>query len=238
MTRAPDLSAERLRPAGFTLLELLLAVTLLAAAFSIAYGTFSAATHAWRRGTQVADALGEGDLVMERLVAALRSAVYFPNEDPRYGFRHESMGLDPPADRISWVTSASGFLPPDAPLAQAAYRIEIAFDPHAADGPVLVQRAWRHLIEEPEEAHVDERIAARSIRGFRVRVHDTEQDDWIDEWAQTNAIPHRVEVTLLLPGDGGSADDDVIVQRHVEIPIAPLSTAPPMRAAPARRPRR
>jgi len=211
---------------AFTLLEMLLSVTLLATAFAIAYGTFAAATRAWQRGTQVADAVGAGDLVMERLVSALRSAVYFPAEYPRYAFLHEQTRQEPPAARVSWVTAAAGFLPPDAPLAGAAYRIEIEFDPEGETGPELIQRAWRHLVEEPEDAQIDRRVISRNVRGFRVRMRAPEEEEpldaWREDWDEREPLPRSVELTLLI-SEADSRGDDLVLQRRVEIPIAPLS---------------
>ena len=205
---------------------MLLSITLLVTAFAISYGAFAAATRAWQRGTQVADAVGEGDLIMERLVSALRSTVYFPSEYPRYALIHEETGQNPPAARFSWVTAGSGFLPPDAPLAGAAYRIEIEFDPDGESGPELVQRAWRHLIEEPEEAHIDRRVISRSVRGLRVRMRGAEEDavtdEWFEQWDEGEPLPRSVEVTLLI-ADADPRGGDLVLQRQVEIPIAPLS---------------
>ena len=62
------------RSAGFTLLELLVALMILVFAFAIIWSTFSATVTAWQRGGQLLDELRHGDFVMEQLVSALRSA--------------------------------------------------------------------------------------------------------------------------------------------------------------------
>ncbi|MBN2302436.1 MAG: type II secretion system protein, partial [Lentisphaerae bacterium] len=79
---------------GFTLLEILLAVSLLAIVSTLTYLSFSTITTAWKRGLAMTDELHHGDFVMEQLVMGLRSA-YYPearNPSANYGFWLENNG--------------------------------------------------------------------------------------------------------------------------------------------------
>ncbi|MFH0878288.1 MAG: prepilin-type N-terminal cleavage/methylation domain-containing protein, partial [Lentisphaerota bacterium] len=57
---------------GFTLLEVLVALVVMTAIFTIIYSTFSGTVRAWTRGTELLDDLHHGDFVMEQLTSALR----------------------------------------------------------------------------------------------------------------------------------------------------------------------
>ena len=64
------------RPAaspGFTLLELLLAVSILTAVSLVTFLSFGAVITAWRRGLELSDDLHHGDYILEQLVMGLRS---------------------------------------------------------------------------------------------------------------------------------------------------------------------
>ena len=69
-------TAARASRSGITLVELLLAITLMAIIASVTYFSFEAGTRAWRTGTEVANNLHHADYVLEQLVMGLRSAYY------------------------------------------------------------------------------------------------------------------------------------------------------------------
>ena len=124
MTRHPARPPARAR-LGFTLLEILVSLAIMAMAFAIIWSTYSAAVNGWQRGRKLLDQLHQGDVVIEQLVSALRSAAFFPSSAPgKYGFRLETQGSGPDsADSISWVCSGSTFLPSDSPLAAGLHRL-------------------------------------------------------------------------------------------------------------------
>ena len=65
---------------GFTLLELLVAITILAIASALVYSTFTTTLKAYTTGTDYLDNIHHGDYVMEQLVMVLRSASFFENQ--------------------------------------------------------------------------------------------------------------------------------------------------------------
>ena len=94
------------RRAGFTLLELLLTVSILAAVSALVFMSFGTVITAWKRGMALSDDLQHGDYVIEQLLMGLRSA-YQPDAKGRtagYGFELKDNGDDPyGSDLISWV---------------------------------------------------------------------------------------------------------------------------------------
>ncbi len=211
------------RTEGFTLLEVLVALALLATAFTIIVGTFSTTIGAWKRGNELLDDLHHGDFIMEQLVASLRSAAYFETAPDKYGFHLDDRGGGSyPADMISWVTSGTAFMPPGSPLANGLHRLVITVEDNEDGDPAVAIRAFPHLadIEDDEE---DPWFLSTVVKGIDCRTYNLEDEDWDDHWEDTNAIPSIVEVTLYMdPLE--EYDDPVTLSRMVQIPVAPMVT--------------
>ncbi len=72
--------------AAFTLLELLIALAIMATAMAIAMGTFHSITRAWQRGAAMADNLNRGEFMMEQILAGLLGAHYSAMPARHLGF--------------------------------------------------------------------------------------------------------------------------------------------------------
>ena len=219
---------------GFTLLEVILAVGILAAVSTVTYLSFTTVVQAWRKGVTLSDRLQHGDFVMEQLVMALRSA-YYPDArgtQTRYGFwvEDEGDGQDV-SDRISWVKLGSALVGRSAVFAGTPHRVEFFVEEDDRGDSLAMVKAWR-LEGQPEDFDPDEDVApfsiSRQIAGFNCRTLmpadiTTDGDlEWQDEWNYTNDLPVAVELTLYLTPmerDGEAAE----IKRIVEVPIAYLS---------------
>lgn len=227
----PDPSyAARARARGFTLIELLLAVLIMSLAMGVAVATFFAVSRAWQRGQKLAEFLNEGDLVMEQLVAALRSA-YFPDAGSgttSYGFWLEDEGSGPSAhDSISWVKLGDALIDPDSAETRAPHRVRVTIEDDEEGRPSLAVRAWRPYAQpedfDPEE--LEPLYLSARVTGLDCQFSTNAADDrleWEDEWEETNRIPTALKVTLYL--EPLAKDEEPLeIRRAVGIPIAPLS---------------
>ncbi|MGI6496222.1 MAG: PulJ/GspJ family protein [Kiritimatiellia bacterium] len=239
-----------MKRSGFTLLELVLVVGILAVISTVAYFTFNAGVNAWRTGTRLADSLHHAEYVLEQVVMGLRSA-YYPDggkANANYGFVLEDDGSDGPdaRDTISWVKLGTSLVGADAPFAGIPHRVEIGvFDPDDASASHgFGVRAWR-IDSQPEDFDPEEEVEpfflTDKILGINCRTLANDQEDedelaWEDEWEDTNRVPFAVEITLYLepPREG---DDPVEVQRIAEIPLAGLSWKDRGVVSPLARPR-
>jgi prepilin-type N-terminal cleavage/methylation domain-containing protein len=204
---------------GFTLLEVLVAVVLLATAFTIIWSTFSTTINGWRRSTEFLDRITHGDFVIDQMVSSLRSTAFFKNRPDKYGFWLDSKGGgDAPRDEISWVTSGTAFMLPEDPLAKGVYRIMLSVDDKG-----LEVRSFQHLKEELEKNDAEPWVVSPRVIGLDCQVYNFEEKDWDDEWEDTNAVPSLVKITLFMePVE--KYEPPVKLQRVVEIPIAPAVT--------------
>lgn len=209
--------------AGFTLLELIVAMVILVIAMSIVFQAFSGTLRGWKRGTEVIDGIKHGDFAMNQLAAALNSTVYFYNPKKSYAFTFEKgshSGL--PADTISFVTASRAFMPKDSPLINGPHRIKVYIDNDDDGNPALFSRAVPALADfEDFEAEFDTEpyLVSRTIQGLEIMVYDEENEFWTVDWDNKNSIPERVKIMVYVPSD----DDDeepIVFTRILDIPVA------------------
>lgn len=231
--------------AGFTLLELLLAVALLGLITVITYVAFSTVALAWQRGTQMADALNHADYVVEQLVMALRST-YYPSTgvDGHYGFQFKDGGDGSGAgDEASWVKLGAALVGRDAVFAGGPHRVQVVLGETERGQSALAVRSWGTLAEvddfEPED--LPQTFLPGKVQGINYRFADPESEEtdkieWIDDWEESNRVPAVVELTVYMePVEEYGAP--VEVKRIVRIPLSvlawPEGGGPPSAAAPA-----
>ena len=219
---------------GFTLLELMLAVSILALVAAVTHLTFATVVTAWRRGTAMSDNMHHGDFVADQLVMALRSC-YYPDAKgsvPQYGFRLEDNGDDAySSDAISWVKLGGALVGKSDIIAATPHRVKFWVDDGVVGERAAFYTAWR-LQGQPEDFDPEELEPvelSRRLVGFNCRTagpddfdEDTGEIDWQGEWESTNSLPLALELTFYLapPDEGGSP---IELQRAVEIPVAHLS---------------
>lgn len=215
------------RAAGFTLLELLLAVSLLAVTASVTFMAFFTATRAWKRGVALSDSLHHGDFVVDQLSLALRSA-YYPDtggSGDEYGFLMENRDGSLPCDEMSWVKLGGALVGSDWPAAGSPHRVRVSVTPYKDGRDAVSIRAWR-IQGQPDEFDPEEEVEpvflSQRIHGLNCRPAYKLDDgtiEWRDEWEDTNRIPLAVEVTLYVePVDEG--EPSVEVKRVISIPVA------------------
>jgi Tfp pilus assembly protein PilE len=206
---------------GFTLLELVVALTIMIIAFSIAFQSFTGTLRGWKRGTEVMDGIKHGDFAMNQLAAAINSTIYFANPRKTYAFKIEKGNADGlPADEISFVTSSSAFMPHHSPLASGPHRIKLFIDDDDR-GPALFGLAMPAIADDEEfedEYDAEPFLATPAIQGLEILLWDKDAEDWNGEWDKENSVPERILLKIFVASEDKN-EDPIEFSRMIEIPV-------------------
>jgi prepilin-type N-terminal cleavage/methylation domain-containing protein len=207
---------------AFTLIEILIALTIMSLAMSVVIAAFVATLRGWHRGTDLIDKLHHGDFVMEQLVSATRSAAFFHNRPDKFGFwLEDEEGGDYPTDEISFVTSGKSFLPGNSIFANGMHRIFIDIADNEDNEASVAIRVMPHLANLEDWEDSERLFVSATVKGLQCRVYNMQEEEWQEEWENTNAIPSLVEYTIFMD----PLEDDekpVTISRVVEIPVSPV----------------
>lgn len=236
------------RQGGFTLVEILLALTLLGMLTIMLFSSFYSVIRAWEAGRAAIDSEGHADYLMEQLAAALRSA-YTPGIGEKYGLVFTDDGEEADArDTIEWTKTGPALVGEDAEFAQVPHRVRVTVTEKDGEHPGgFTVRAWRQDLQLDEfnpEEDTAELCLSPKVVGFNCRMLDPDQEktvddeiNWVDEWTKTNTLPTAIEITLWMePAEKG--EDPIEAKRIVEIPMGPLSQNPSLGASSSEEARR
>src|SRR5690349_6679337 len=108
---------------AFTLLELMLAITVLALVMTAIFSTWNAALSGWKRTAGVSDNFQRERVVMANLADLTKSLVYAPSKDDLYDV---TFNRDPQnGDSVSFVTASDALLPPSEIMSMGMRRVTI-----------------------------------------------------------------------------------------------------------------
>ncbi|MGN0857119.1 MAG: prepilin-type N-terminal cleavage/methylation domain-containing protein [Candidatus Spyradenecus sp.] len=225
----------RLRQA-FTLVEVLIALTLLGLLTAMLFTSFNAIVRAWESGRTAIDATNHADYLLEQLSAALRSA-YFPGSGEKYGLIFTDDGDDPRShDLIEWTKVGAALVGEDADFANVPHRVRVTVtEPDAPFPGGFTVRAWRQDLQldafDPDRDTIELSLSPKVI-GLNCRLLDPDSartaDDelnWIDEWTKTNTLPTALELTLWMEPAEKDAEP-IEAKRIIELPMGALSQNP------------
>ena len=210
--------------AGFTLLELLIAIAILGTIFSVIYVTFATTIETKQSVERGNDLYSAARLTMDRLtrelsMAFVRAHARRDEKDPTIflGEDHESGGY--PMDVLTFTSlshvrlgvgaresdqnKVNYFLVDRSDTGDRSLMYREDTTPHAqtADGGVVYE-------------------LCPSVYGINYRYYDGEKDEWVDEWDSTaidpdhERLPRAVEITLILRG---VRDQEMIYQTKVMV---------------------
>ncbi len=191
--------------AGFTLVEVLLAVAIMAVMLSMIYTTFDQTTRLNEHLEAAADPYRIGRVVLSRMSDQITSA-YVVKGDPDTFFKGED-GQTPDGNdgdslefsSLSRVTSGGG---------KVSFQNELRYSMEGQDlfyserlnplGSGTYNTVTFPLIE--------------GLSGFKLRYLDRSTDEWVDSWGTNNKelLPSAVEVSLMFPVSKSLSDDESI----------------------------
>ncbi|MBI4702139.1 MAG: prepilin-type N-terminal cleavage/methylation domain-containing protein [Deltaproteobacteria bacterium] len=201
------------RARGFTLLEALVSMAILALVATLVYGGFHAMTRARSNIERVGDRYQQGRAALSRLARELGSAflsAHQPFASQLIRARQTAfVGLrESPADRLDFTSFSHRRLRRDAHESdQNELSYFAARDP---DGGTLdlVRREAPYIDEDPSRGGVVQ-VLAEDIESFQLSYLDPLTGEWTERWDSTQAaeqfgrLPAQVWIVLVLRGARG-----------------------------------
>ena len=241
-----------MRRAGFTLIEMLLAIMILAIMTVVTSVVFSSVTNSWKKATVVAEQMQTVDYALNQIVSGLRSA-YYPadgNQKDEWGLALYDNGEGEDAsssDVVEWTKLGNSIVGDKSVLAETSHRVRLWVEdkPRIRTGTNIEEpaglwaRVWNpDLFSEEgndnfdDEEYGEEFLLVEDIIGFDCVVQkdskEVEEDGrpkWEETWDTSNCVPYRVKITFRVkPPEKG--DEPLPILRVVEIPVWNLSQKP------------
>ena len=231
---------------GFTTLELLLAIMILAIMTIVSTMVFHTVVHSWTLAAEMADNMQRVDYVTAQVVYALRSA-YFPtsgetsNADGFMLLDHNEDNAPDESDVISWTKLGPAIVGRNSRFARSPHRVTIfvrserdADEEHPAGliAQVIGEDKFRpDDFDEDDEDNWDWFLLGSQVQGFNCRVLDKNESfnhgmaNWQDTWDTSNSIPRRVQLTFWMKPVDEDKDPYPVV-RVLEIPLWDISQNP------------
>jgi len=202
------------RPAGFTVMELLLAMGIVVTMTTLLWGTFSQTLRIKRTTEEAQDRYHTISLALDRMARDLTMAYVSLNEMPsavdRRTYFVYTTGME---TRLDFSTFGHQHLYRDAREGDTAIvSYYLAPDRDDRRRIHLWRRETRRLVILPEvpKATADAFILCPDVVSFRVTFFDTQKQEWREDWnttsadGQPNRLPWRVHVELGIRSEQGT----------------------------------
>lgn len=188
---------------GFTLVEVLVSLGLLALIGTMAFMSIASATNA-QAVLENEDATNQAARVaMSTIRRDLAMAYLTPNTSAVNTYRTLFTGSNGDPDRL-WFASLSHHR--KIRDSREADQTEITYwtedDPNISQASVLLRREAPRIDQEPERDGVIYPLAYR-VKSFNLRYLNSDTAEWVEEWDSTgadhpNVLPRAVQVVLVL----------------------------------------
>jgi type II secretion system protein J len=208
---------------GFTLLEVLIAVAIMAGIVTVIYASFSTASRNVAQAEARRDAADLARTLLSKLSNDISNAYYSPTMKETFFYgKKSSAELDVPRFDTIALTTLTNWRKPNSKetdLWEVGYRFE---ETPEKNGIVLIRKEKREFGTDnvPLEGGMDYTLSER-IKSLRLMYYNGSTSTWSDDWdnrSQTQRallLPKAVEITLAL-------DDGSLYSTKVEVGSAAL----------------
>jgi prepilin-type N-terminal cleavage/methylation domain-containing protein len=204
---------------GFTLLEVLLAVTILGLVIGSVYSAWNASLTGWKRASEVTDTFQRERIVLDTLSELAKSAVYFVSDPDLY--QVVGTDSDTEGDSVSFITGSDALLPPNEMLTAGLRRVTIGLERDDAGDVVLTLANSAALMETgDEELTRQTHVLSRDVIGFGVRYRDPRDGTWKTSWEESGVMPVGFEFTVAFSDPTDPKAAPLTLTRAVELPAA------------------
>jgi type II secretion system protein J len=217
-----DKSTPIRQPRAFTIIEVMLAMAILALIVTAVYTSWAAIMRGAESGRKAAASAQRSRIALRTLQDALTSARSFAADSEYYGFVAENGD----EASLSFVARLPESFPRSGRFGSFdVRRVTFSLEPGPDSTRQLVMRQNPLLMDMDIDEKEHPIILETGVKAFGLEFWDLSQNDWTDEWAQTNQLPALVRVTLSLGGD--------TLKSHVPSQVITRIIALPAMAVPA-----
>jgi len=202
---------------AFTLIEIMLAITIFSLVLAAIYSTWSLILRASKVGEEAAAQVQRQRIALRTIEDSFMCIQSFQSSIQYYTFIVQNG--DAPV--LSFVARLpDNFLRNgrfDSNLRRLTFTVEAG--PDSENDLVLRQNPI--LMDMDQDEQNFPLVLARNVKSFAVECWDTNALDWTDEWDDTNSIPPMVRVSLALGGkknDSNSGAPELDITRVIAIP--------------------
>ena len=201
----------RRRQRGFTLVEVIIALTIVATLLGITFAGLRVGLAAWQRGDERGQALERSRSVAQIITRTLGSA--YPYQVAAVGREPAHLLFEGAADRVGFVTAAPPFPGADS-IAFTA--VTLGLSTTSAPGLALTQKVLPN--DKPFDVGLPPIFVDGAISGVRFRYLKKVTGDWTDRWdaAVEKTLPLSIEVTLTILQAGRSVEQPPLI---VSLPV-------------------
>jgi general secretion pathway protein J len=201
----------RSRQRGFTLVEVIIALSIVATLLVVMFGGLRVGLAAWQRGDERTEVLERARSLTQIVTRTLGAA--YPYMTSAQGGEAAHLLFEGTPDRVAFVTAAPPF-PTAAPIAFTA----VTLSQDAGPVPGLAVRQKPLPNEKPFDSGLQPALVEGTVSDVQFRYQRESDRAWTDRWdaAQEKALPLAVEVTLTIVHAGRSAPQPPLM---VSLPV-------------------
>lgn len=202
------MTASRHDNRGFTLLELLLAMTMMTIIAASLYTSMSIGFKARESAERVVQEGRSLEIAVELIRGMLASAMV-PTGIMAGEFEGEDENGDEGYDADTLTFYTADYNPVEDELAGDIEKVEICMSEREdTDEPVIVRKVTTNLLS-PKTLDPEEEILCGNVRSLNLRYYDG--SDWQDDWDSSDnddELPEAVEITIVLERDEDLDEDN------------------------------
>jgi general secretion pathway protein J len=212
--------------AGITLIEVIVAMTVLAIVATLMYTAFSQTSRNKRYIEAQLDRHHEARSGVERMARELSLAFVSAQDNPNLGLQVVKTAFiakeEGSGSRIDFTSFSHQRLYRDAHESdQNELSYFVTGDPEDPSKDVLARREQRRIDDDPQTGG-QVQILIRDVRSFELAFLDPLSGEWLKSWdttqaaMQPNRLPTQVRIRVVLPVDHG---DDIVLATRALLPL-------------------
>jgi hypothetical protein len=222
--KPPCPSGQKSRRA-FTLIEVMVAAAIFALLVTAIYSTWILIIKSSQVGQVAAAQVQRERIAIRTIEDSLTCIQSFQASMQYYTFLVENGA----AAQLSFVARVPDVFPRNGRFGDFNLRrLTFALENRTDTERDLVLRQNPILMDVDPDEQVVPLVLARNVQDFIVECWDTNTQDWVDTWVDTNSLPPMVRVTLALGSNlntKSSTGPSLAIARQIAIPSGTLPTA-------------